>query len=168
MPAAEYEIEVNLSREQAWEKLRDFSAAIHYVPGLTSAEIITEQREGVGASREACQGKRVLNETVIEWNEGQGFTLRLHRGDKGPVPPLSSASYDYGLVERDGKVFLSNAMRYEVGLGFLGRWLDKVGISKVVSGAVRDSTIAQKIYYETGKDVTPEMLKATKKDLNIN
>jgi hypothetical protein len=167
MPATEYEIEVKVSLEEAWEKLRDFTAAIHYVPGLTSAEIITERREGVGASREVCQGKRVLNETIIEWNEGSGMVLRLHRGDKGPMPPMTEAWYDYGLEERDGKVFLVNAMRYEIGLGFLGPLLDKIGIGKVIANAVRDSTIAQKIYYETGATVTPEMLKNAKADLDI-
>jgi hypothetical protein len=48
MPASKYEIEVHVSREEAWEKPRDLSAAIHYLPGLTRAEITTEQREGVG------------------------------------------------------------------------------------------------------------------------
>ena len=167
MSVAEYEVEVHLSREQAWEMLRDFGAAIHYVPGLTSVEITTEQREGVGASRTVCQGKMALSETVTQWCDGQGFTLRLHRGEKGPIPPLKSASYNYGLVERDAKVFLSNAMRYEVGLGFLGPWLDKLAVGKVVANAVRDTTIAQKIYYETGKKVTPDMLKAAKVELNI-
>lgn len=168
MPASEYEIEVHVSREEAWEKLRDLSAAIHYVPGLTSAEITTGQREGVGTSRRVCQGKRALNETITEWHDGQGFTLRLHRGEKnGPIPPLTAAWYDYGLVERDGKLFLSNRMRYEVGLGFLGQWLDKLGIGKVIANAVRDSTIAQKIYYETGNTVTPEILRAAKADLDI-
>ncbi len=57
MPTSAYEIEVHVSREEAWEKLCDLSAAIHYVPGLTSAEITTEQREGVGVSRRVCQGK---------------------------------------------------------------------------------------------------------------
>jgi hypothetical protein len=168
MPASKYEIEVHVSREEAWEKLRDFSAAIHYVPGLTSAEITTEQHEGVGTSRRVCQGKRVLNETVTEWHDGQGFTLRLHRGEKnGPMPPLTEVWYDYGLLERDGKLFLSNRMRYEIGLGFLGQWLDKLGIGKILANAVRDSTIAQKIYYETGTTVTPEILRVAKIDLDI-
>ena len=54
----------------------------------------------------------------------------------------------------------------ELGLGFLGRWLDRLAIGKVVANAVRDSTIAQKIYYETGKAVTPEMLQKAKADLD--
>jgi hypothetical protein len=58
-------------------------------------------------------------------------------------------------------------MRYEIGLGFLGQWLDKLGIGKVIANAVRDSTIAQKIYYETGATVTPEILRAAKADLDI-
>jgi hypothetical protein len=83
------------------------------------------------------------------------------------MPLLTETWYDYGLVERDGKLFLSNHIRYEIGLGFLGQWLDKLGIGKVLANAVRDSTIAQKIYYETGNTVTPEILRAAKADLDI-
>jgi hypothetical protein len=167
MPTSEYEIEVNVNQEEAWDKLRDFGAAIHYVPGLTSVELTTEQREGVGTSRRVCLGKLVLNETITEWRNGQGFTLRLHRGEKGPMPPLKAACYDYNLVERGGKLFLSNRMQYEVGLGFLGQWLDKLCIGRMLANAVRDSTIAQRIYYETGKSVTPDMLLAAKADIGI-
>jgi hypothetical protein len=166
MPIAEYEVEVDLDPARAWEKLRDFSAADNYVQGLTAVEITTESGEGVGASRRVYQGKRLaLDETVTEWDEGQGFTIRLHRGEKGPVPPMSEAWFDYRLRQRDGKVYLHNSMRYEVGLGVLGRWLDRVAVNKVVSAAVRDTTIGQKIYYETGRKVTAEILKQARAEL---
>lgn len=163
MHSAEYEVEVNVSYSEAWEKLKDFTAAIHYVPGLVSAVIDTEQTEGVGASRTVSQGQITINETITEWHEGKGFTLRLHRGDKGgPMPPVKEAFYDYGLVERDGKVYLSNAIRWEMGLGPLGALLNAIGLGKILGKSMVDSTIAQKVYYETGETVTPAMLKEAK------
>ena len=166
MAAAESEIELELSADQAWEKMRDFSAAINYVPGLTGLDITTEAREGVGASRRVYQGKRiVLDETVTEWLDGEGFTIRLHRGEKGPLPPMREAWFDYRLVQRDGRVFLHNCMRYELGLGFLGRWLDRVGVNGTVTTMVRDITLAQKLFYEGGQKVTPDMLEAGKAGL---
>lgn len=166
MPAAEYKIEIKLDREQAWAKLREFAAADNYVQGLTSVEITTEASEGVGASRRVHQGKKlVLDETVTEWKPGEGFTIRLHRGEKGPVPPMREAWFDYNLEEHDGSLFLHNRMRYEVGLGFFGRWLDKLAVNKAVAAAVRDTTIGQKIYYETGQRVTPELLKAARAEI---
>lgn len=163
MPYRDYEIEVDLSATQAWEKLTDFSAALHYVPGLTAVDITTETSAGVGASRRVAQGSRlVMDETVIEWLDGEGFSLRLHRGDRGPIPPMTAAVFHYRIHERDGRVMLHNAMEYEVGLGFLGCWLDRLAIGKVVNGALRDTTIAQKLWYETGLKVGPEALAAEK------
>ena len=167
MYTAEYEVKVQLGADQVWEKLRDISCADQYVPGLTGLDITTVAREGVGASRTVYQGSRLaLSETVTEWREREGFTLRLHRGDKGPMPPLTEAWFDYGMEERDGAVYLRNRMRYRIGLGPLGRLLHSLLIARVIKSALRDATLAQKLYYESGKPVTPELLKAAKAELS--
>ncbi len=166
MHRTSYRIPVNLSPEQTWAKLSDFSLAIHYVPGLTSLEMLTEQHSGLGASREVSTGGKVtIQETVVSWEDMKGFSLRLHRGEDGPVPPMTEAYYDYGMEVVDGQVYLSNAMRYTVGLGLVGRCLNWLAIGKVIAGSVRDSTIAQKLYYESGETVTPQQLKTAKKAL---
>ena len=161
MYSAEYQVEIQLSRAQAWDKMRDLSRADQYVPGLTAVELTTDLVEGVGASRRVYQGSKLaLDETVIEWREGEGFILRLHRGDKGPVPPLTEAYFEYAVKEHNGAVYLHNSMRYTVGLGFVGRLLHSLAIERVVASAIRDTTVAQKLYYQSGEKVTPEMLKA--------
>ena len=86
------QIVIDLPRSEAWEKLRDISLAHNYVPGIAKTEIITEQTEGVGASRYVYRNPRSwIQETVEEWDEGSGFLIRLHKGDK-PAPPNNSAS----------------------------------------------------------------------------
>ena len=166
MYSAEYEIELELDRENAWQKLRDISHPDCYVQGLSQVEMTTEQREGVGASRRVHQGKSiVLDETVTEWQEGEGFTIRLHRGGKGPVPPMQEAWFDYGIRERDGRIYLHNRMRYRVGLGPLGSLLNTLVLRKMIASAVRDTTIGQKLYYERGDKVTPAALQAAKAEL---
>ncbi len=160
------EFEVDLDANQAWQRLRDLSAPDKYVQGLTSVEFTTGRREGVGTSRQVIQGKSLkLDETVTEWREGEGFTLRLQRGDRGPIPPFKQHFFDYGIREADGRVFLVNSMRYEVGLGPLGRLLDLLVLRRVLANQLRDVTLAQKIYYETGERVTPEILNAAKRGL---
>jgi hypothetical protein len=169
MYSAEYEIEVELSPAEAWEKLRDLSLADQYVPGLTGLEITTEKTAGEGASRRVYQGdKLVLDETVVAWREGEGFTLRLHRGEKGPVPPMTEAFFDYGLRVSGDRVYLHNRMRYRLGLGPLGKLLQKLALGKFVAGAVRDSTVAQKLFYESGEKVSKEALAAAKQELALH
>lgn len=163
MQTVSAEFEVELSIADAWERLRDLSCPDMYVQGLTAVEITTEQRQGVGASRRVTQGKSFkLDETVTEWQQGKGFTLRLHRGEKTSIPLLTAHFFDYGLRENEGRVFLHNQMRYQVGLGLFGALLDKLLLRRVMRSQLRDVTLAQKIYYETGQRVTADILKSAK------
>ena len=74
---------LNMPIEEAWSKLQDFSLAHNYVPGIIKTEITTTKKNGLGASRKVYQSpKRALEETIVEWNEGTGFPIRLHKGDK--------------------------------------------------------------------------------------
>ena len=156
------EFEVALSVAEAWEHLQDLSRPDMYVQGLTAVELTTEQQHGVGASRRVTQGKSFkLDETITEWQEGEGFTLRLHRGDKTSIPLLTAHFFDYGLREDAGRVFLHNQMRYELGLGRIGALVDKL-LRRVMRSQLRDVTLAQKIYYETGQKVTADILKSAK------
>lgn len=157
------EIEVALSAAEVWTRLGDLSAADKYVQGLTAVAFTTSLHRGVGASRRVTQGKSLrLDETVVRWDEGQGFSLRLHRGDRGPLPPFAEHFFDYGVRERAGKVWLVNSMRYSVRMGWLGRVLDALVLRRVITGALRDVTLAQKLYYESGEQVTPALLQAAK------
>ena len=168
MQSVNAEFEVDLDRNQAWERLRDFTKPDRYVQGLTRVEMTTESQQGVGASRRVTQGKSlVLDETIIEWREGEGFTLRLHRGDRGAMLPFKQHFFDYSINERDGKTYLHNTMRYQLGFGPLGRLLDTLVLRRVIAGQLRDVTLAQKIYYETGESVSPAMLKAAKAELGL-
>ena len=81
---------------------------------------------------------------------------------------MVEAYFDYGL-EQDGEVvYLHNRMRYRVGMGPLGRLLDRLVLHGVIAGSVRDATLSQKLFYETGVKVTPEALKKARTELAGN
>jgi hypothetical protein len=163
MQTVSAEFELELSRDQAWQRMQDLSCPHMYVQGLTAVEFTTDQRQGVGASRRVTQGKSFkLDETVTEWNAGSGFTLRLHRGEKGPIPPLTQHFFDYGIRESSGKVYLHNQMRYSVGLGVFGSLLDKLLLKRVMRSQLRDVTLAQKMFYESGQAIDAAALKSAK------
>ncbi|MCY4602427.1 MAG: hypothetical protein OXF27_21190 [Acidobacteria bacterium] len=164
---AEFPLDPEFDLNGTWQRLRDLSRAHLYVPGLTAVSFVGAQREGVGTHRRVrIRGILTMDETVTEWREGAGMTLRLNRGDKGPLPPLREHFFDYGLSERDGRVWLVNRMRYEVGLGPLGTLLDRLLLHREIGRQLRDITLAQKIFYETGRKVTPAMLRAAKSRLS--
>jgi len=156
------QIVLDMPRDKAWEKLRDISLAHNYVPGIIKTGIVSEQREGVGASRYVYRNqKSYIQETVVEWDEGQGFLIRLHRGDK-PAPPFRNARFRYRLAdEGPDKTLFSASLEYELPWGALGAWLEK-RMEKVVQSTIDDVAIAMKLYYESGQPTTAAALKAYK------
>jgi carbon monoxide dehydrogenase subunit G len=153
---------VNLPIAQSWEKLKDFSAAHNYVPGIIRTEIISEQSQGVGASRYVYQSsKRYIQETVEQWEEGRGFLIRLHKGDK-PAPPFKNAFFRYQLDSQGpDQTLLSVNMNYQLPWGVLGTLLSKV-LANTVRSNISDVALALKLYYESGEPTTPAALKAYK------
>ena len=163
MQTVRAEFPLDIDRAAAWQRLRDLWQPHMYVPGLTAITFIGAQREGVGTHRRVRMGGMLtMDETVTEWREAEGITLRLDRGDKGPLPPLREHYFDYGLAERDGRVWLVNRMRYDIRFGLLGALLDRLLLRRIIARQLRNITLAQKIYYETGERVTPAVLKTAK------
>ncbi|CAA0107674.1 Uncharacterised protein [Halioglobus japonicus] len=153
---------IELPRDKAWEKLRDISLAHNYVPGIVKTEIVSAQAEGVGASRYVYRNqKSYIQETIEEWQEGSGFLIHLHRGDK-PAPPFKDAWFRYALEDADqGQTRLTTSLIYEMPWGRLGAWLGEK-MAGFVQATINDVAIAMKLYYETGKPTTAKALKEYK------
>ena len=159
------ELPVDVDLTAAWRRLRDLSAPHLYVPGLTGAAFTGRQREGVGTRRRVrAAGLLTLDETVTEWREGAGLTLRLHRGDRGPPLPFRAFLFDYGLVDRGGSTWLVNRVRYSLRPIARSARLDRAIVRPFIARVLRDITLAQKIHYETGRRVTAARLRAWKRE----
>jgi carbon monoxide dehydrogenase subunit G len=142
-----------------WERLRDLERARDYVPGLKGAEITTEQKEGVGASRVVSHAQfGSMNETVVEWNEGEGFLIRLHRGDRAAFP-FSEATFRYALREVGDETEISTTMTYALRFGVLGRLLDHAILGRVMQRSVSEVALALAENYETDAPVSPGRLR---------
>jgi hypothetical protein len=155
---ASAEIHIAVSPDRAWEKMRDLSKPHLYVPGLTGCEMTTAQREGVGASRRVFQkGRAPMDETVIEWREHQGFVVRLHDGNKPPIP-FKEACFSYQIepATHGGTIF-KPSMTYTIRGGIVGLLLDRLFLNRFISGVVRKIGLNLKQYYETGQPSNPTL-----------
>lgn len=149
---------IPLPIEVCWEKLRDLSRAASYVPGLVGCVVTTEQREGVGASRRVTSRQfGDMDETVIAWDEGRGFSLRLHKGD-APALPFKEASFRYALEPSGPGCEIVTTLRYTLAFGPLGRLLDALVFRRVSQKNVRDVALALAEHYVTDAPVPPERL----------
>ncbi|MCG8671166.1 MAG: SRPBCC family protein [Pseudomonadales bacterium] len=160
------QININLPKEKAWEKLQDFSLAHNYVPGIIKTEITTDKRNGLGASRKVYQSStRALDETIVEWNEGKGFKIKLHKGPKDA--PFKDAHFIYELADGPNNTTnLTTTMSYQPPLAGFGRFLDKAFLNKIISNVIQEVALSMKLYYETSKPTTKADLKAFKQSQN--
>ena len=149
----------DISLDQAWQKLSDLSQAHMYVPDLNDTKITTESKQGVGTSRIVYGKQGPLIETVIEWNEGSGFLLKLHTDNGDEVPPIfSQARFEYKISkESEQQTRLENTMYFEMKWGVIGKLLAKL-IVPTVQKMHDQIVVGQKLYYETGE-------KANKQDV---
>jgi len=156
---------IDIPLDEAWAKLRDISLAHYYVPGIVKTVIVSNQHDGVGASRYVYRNETsYIQETVQEWQEGVGFLIRLHRGDK-PAPPFRQAWFRYTLAGRGaGQTQLTVSLKYKMPWGRPGAWLG-AKMAKFVRATIADVAIAMKLYYESGKPTTRAALKTYKAQL---
>ncbi|TDG12557.1 SRPBCC family protein [Seongchinamella unica] len=149
-------VTLDMPLADAWALLADFSLAHHYVPGLTRTEIVSAASSGLGARRRVYTGDKFLEETIIDWREGQGFTLRLHQGEK-PMPPFRRAEFDYRLSpEGADRTRATLALPFVMPLGVFGRLLGRNLILPVMKKQLVAVAAGMKHFYETGTPATDE------------
>ena len=115
----------DLATDACWARLRELERAKHYVPGVTDVSFATDAREGLGTTRIAHGSAGDMHETVVEWDEGRGFTLVLHRGERPPWP-FREARFRYAIAPDEGargtRIRLAMTVRFP--LGVAGRALE--------------------------------------------
>jgi len=149
---------VPLPLEACWQKLRDLRRAKHYVPGVTDCVLRTEQATGVGASRivrHRLFGE--MDETVVRWDEGEGFTLRLHQGDR-PARPFREAFFRYELQPADEGCMIETSLTWTLPGGPFGRLLDALLMRRVMAGNVRDVALCLAEHHRTDQPVAESEL----------
>ena len=93
-------LRIEVSAARAWQLLRNLELADRYVPGVEACTLTSSQHEGIGASRRIEQRKRApMQETVVEWVDGEGFTLELHEPGSEQAPmPFLQARFRYSIT----------------------------------------------------------------------
>lgn len=159
MLTVEKQIIIDLPYRNCWEKVKDISLANNYIPNVEKIEIITTKKEGVGASRKAylAGGKKVVDETVIEWHEGTGFTLQLCIGEQRALPWFNRFHFRYHIEEADHKTLFRPAILYQPRINFM------IGLQKKIYNCALGKELkvicqSMKSYYETGKPTSSAQL----------
>ncbi len=145
----------DLPLAQAWQYLQDFSLPHNYVPNITRTEIVSEQLSGLGAHRRVYDSSGdYLEETVIEWREGEGFVIKLHHGER-PMAPFQRAEFKYRLSPAGPDATLIGlSLTFEMPWGGFGETLGEWFILPVMEKNLVQIAAGMKHFYETGTAAT--------------
>lgn len=140
-----------------WRRLADLSLAHRYVPGILRTEITTAATEGVGASRRVYTSAiRYINETVTDWREGRGFTLRLHRDGGGAPAPFREAGFRYELEGLDAEnTRITLRLDFTMRGGALGHWLARGLLAGAFQRRLDAIAASMKRFYEAAEAPQP-------------
>lgn len=143
---------VALPQRQAWALLSDLELADRYVPGVQACQLTSRKRQGIGASRRVeLRGRPPMQETVESWDEGIGFTLRLHRTTgNGAPPPFVDARFScrlQGEGPKQTRVHLQLA--YALRGGLIGQLLDRLVVKRTSQSQLDRLAANLKTFYES-------------------
>lgn len=120
-----------------WEVISDLAHGDNYVSDLQSISLQPGIATGVGATRRVLASDgRELDETVTQWQEGEGFTLRLHNGERAPFP-FDQASFEYRLDAMSAEATAVHlSLVYRPRYGVLGQFLNDLVLASAVEKQV--------------------------------
>ena len=162
------QIMIDVPHAESWNKLRDISLAHNYIPNVSKIEIITSKTEGLGASRKAyLEGKKkVVDETVIDWKDDIGFTLRLDINGKRVLPWFNEFHFQYHIEEADHKTLFRPAIIYQPRSKFLLGLQNKI-YHCALGKELKVICASMKAYYETGQPTSKARLKEIRRKISI-
>jgi hypothetical protein len=146
---------IRLGPSEVWGKMQNLRLAHHYVPGVERVEMLTSRASGVGASRRIFQESGdALDETVVEWEEGRGFEIRLHRGLGGPPAPFERARFLYRIEKPENQgTHVSLTILYQPLGGRVGEWVDEMILNSEMKKSMTELGVRMRDYYEASSGV---------------
>ncbi len=124
------------SPEAAWALLADFGNIDFFNPNLKNSFLLEGSAEqGVGTLRQCnlADGKNYIRERVLEWNEGQSYTIEIYDG----TMPLKNLLTTVGVRPRGAGSELYMEFEYTPKFGPLGAVMNVVMLKRYVRNMMK-------------------------------
>lgn len=137
-----------------WATLSDFHNVDRWATLITNVEDTGPTPRGVGAARRCeVRGLGIIDEVVVEWDEGRSLAYRV--GAAGPIKQSTSRWQIHD--EGDGTSRVELRLDYEMRFGPLGALAARAGLDRLLTGALRRVIAAFKRHVESPSRHTFDM-----------
>lgn len=147
MTSLKHTIKINTSKERIWNILTNLEEVSKYNKSIKSARYISENRSGIGASRECVMDKgQKLRERVTHVDPGLSIHMEMYESDW----PLKFMHWKTAITDNDdSSVTLSQVTEYEPGMGFLGKIMNFLMMKRKFNQILSELFTDLKHYAET-------------------
>lgn len=147
MGSLHHEIRIDAPVEAVWKAVADLAAVQHWNPMVAPARYVSEQREGVGASRHCeLKPKGWVEERVWDWNPPHAIGLEVTASEW----PIVFMKWKTELQKDSDVTRMSQAMTYKVKFGPLGALMDVFMIRRMLNKGISEAFEALKRYVVGG------------------
>ena len=146
MTTLRHEIRIEAPVDAVWRAIaEDLTAVQHYNQMVSSARFLSDQREGVGATRRCeLKPKGFVEERVWEWTPKRAIGLEVAASEW----PIVFMKWRTELAD-DGKATLvTQEMTYQPKFGPLGVLMDALVMRRKLDSGIRDVFTNLKSYVE--------------------
>ena len=144
------QIKISAPADKVWDVIADLGNVVTWSPTVVKSRLTTEKLRGVGAKRELILEKgQKVKEEIVEWNEGQSYKFKIP-GGFGPIKELHE-TWSVKPLKKSSivKVHTKITMKY----GAIGAFLNRLGVSRVMSKQSTLNLAGLKHHLETGETV---------------
>lgn len=131
------QVTINQPKDKVWQIISDITAMENYMPGVKEVHLTSDEKSGAGASRHCIFEDGIeLSEQVLNWNEGQGYTLQTTAFVK---VPMRENVITFALASQGENTVVTQSMRYKMKGGLVAPIMEFMAtgmMKKAINGAL--------------------------------
>lgn len=159
MTVLRYEIEIDAPKDEVWKLLANLGDVNKFHPFVPNSYYTSDQLSGVGSSRvcEFSMNDMTVEETVIDWQEGENLTVQI-AFIKGMTPPLKDMRGTLAVKANGSGSIASMEISYQPKFGVAGALMDTMMIRRQYDKMLPSVLKGLKHHAETGEEVDLRVL----------
>ena len=153
MSTVKREVRIDAPYEKVWSTMANFGDIYTYNPGVPHSYLTSEQETGVGTTRhcDLAFAGASIEERILEWNEGDSYTLEIFDGKK--LPPVEYIRVTLAARPHGEGAIASTYMEYKLKYGPVGALMDRLMVHRQMAQGMEGLLAGLKFYSETGQPV---------------